>query len=479
MTEKIKTPILILLTAVLSAVISVLPVIGQGESHAYSNSTTIRPGHWELTGETFFTPVHELRQDGDLMITAKRGSDRNADDMVFEFSEASAKRKDRKTIYTVHTNEIQNSYPAGGKCKVDFTITRSAADPKHPLGNVYGSLYFADITEGDDAFGQEITVREFFARQRTKAYGPTILRHFGIGKDEGRDGSSAEKDGTDDFYYHPVCDLPRLTADGDKIWLVLEIMDGGEGLSLMRNVWEFSWIPEPEKELPEPPEEETHDPDDPEWLSFTYTGHWDLTDIRYIGTGAETETDGDISVLSERIGVDGQDIMYTYCIHGEDGKSCSGEKLAFTIPELPFDIRYYAGDTFHPEIEIFADADAKNIPGSVICSLAFADVDFASGEYGVKVTPRKWFRVGYNGQEVKTFGPMPHGETMSWRNDIQRSFLYVEGSFPEGVEDGEKIWLVFGVMDSGSGENRLYNIYEYTWTRGPDTVWLYNMPRWD
>ena len=48
--------------------------------------------------------------------------------------------------------------------------------------------------------------------------------------------------------------------------------------------------------------------------------------------------------------------------------------------------------------------------------------------------------------------------------------------FPEGGDDGEKIWLVYGVMDSEEGDQRMYNIYEYTWKNGPDTVWTYNAP---
>ena len=65
---------------------------------------------------------------------------------------------------------------------------------------------------------------------------------------------------------------------------------------------------------------------------------------------------------------------------------------------------------------------------------------------------------------------------MHWRNDLGRAYLMVEGSFPEGEKDGDKLYLVWGVMDSEDGTNRLYNIYEYTWTAGPDVVWTYNPP---
>ena len=47
---------------------------------------------------------------------------------------------------------------------------------------------------------------------------------------------------------------------------------------------------------------------------------------------------------------------------------------------------------------------------------------------------------------------------------------------PAPYAHGDKLYLVWGVMDSEDGTNRLYNIYEYTWTAGPDVVWTYNPP---
>ena len=54
--------------------------------------------------------------------------------------------------------------------------------------------------------------------------------------------------------------------------------------------------------------------------------------------------------------------------------------------------------------------------------------------------------------------------------------ILLEGSFPTGEKDGEKIYPAYGVMDGFSGNVRMYNIYEYTYTVGPVTEWVNNPP---
>ena len=169
---------------------------------------------------------------------------------------------------------------------------------------------------------------------------------------------------------------------------------------------------------------------------------------------------------AERRGVDGQDMLYFF----------EETPVTITIPEEQFADRYYAGDDNINEIEIFVSPDAGDLQTGVICSLALADVDFDTGKYGVKVSPRSWFHTGWPPEDVKSFGPLPHDDTMSWRNDLSRGYLTLSGSFPEGETDGEKIWLVYGAMDGDAGIRRMFNVYEYTWTAGPDVVWRHNMP---
>lgn len=456
----------------------------------YSDST-IRPGHWEKTGETFFDPTFESREEGGITITAARGDNSDWEDMIFEF-----KKNNKTARYTVHYDMVSDSYESGATCCPSIAIRREGGK-NAPAGTIYGALYFADINDGKDpsgtndrdAFGQKITVREYFHRKRSSVQVRTIVSRFGIGNGEGLDSSSKDDKGVEHYHFGPACSFPRLTKPGDKIWLVLDIADGGEGITGMRNVWEYTWVADPKedssasgKQAAAEPEE--HPEDSPEWIKEVYPGHWDRTDIRYIGEGKETGQDGDVLVKSCRLGVDGQEIVYSFAETGSGSGNDGLQPVRIHIPEEAFDRRCYAGDNIINELEIFASADDEasgtgltgDPAGYVICSLALADVEYDTGKYGVKVTPNTWFHTTWPEKDIKTFGPFPKNDTMHWRNDLGRAYLMVEGSFPEGEKDGDKLYLVWGVMDSEDGTNRLYNIYEYTWTAGPDVVWTYNPP---
>ena len=76
---------------------------------------------------------------------------------------------------------------------------------------------------------------------------------------------------------------------------------------------------------------------------------------------------------------------------------------------------------------------------------------------------------------IQYFKAAPSSEGGSETFDAPGRIL-LEGSFPEGKKDGEKIYLVYGVMDGFSGGVRMYNIYEYTYTMGPVTEWVNNPP---
>ena len=153
-----------------------------------------------------------------------------------------------------------------------------------------------------------------------------------------------------------------------------------------------------------------------------------------------------------------------------------GETFTVSIPDQDFEPRYYAGDYFFTQLQMFCSSGEEKPPGTVICAIGLCRAEFGAGKYGVKLTPEHWFTQGYPERSVKTFGPLPHDDTMHWRNDLPRSFISLDCEFPEGSADGEKIWLVYGVMDSLDGDNRMYNLREYTWTAGPDVVWTYNPP---
>ena len=100
----------------------------------------------------------------------------------------------------------------------------------------------------------------------------------------------------------------------------------------------------------------------------------------------------------------------------------------------------------------------------------------AAGGNKMKLTPKGYFKTGYSSPEIKTFGPIPKRDTMVWHSDAGCGYLSLDGAFPEGQKEGEKLCLVYSAMDGGSGENRMYNIYEYTWTPGETVVWIHNPP---
>ena len=43
-----------------------------------------------------------------------------------------------------------------------------------------------------------------------------------------------------------------------------------------------------------------------------------------------------------------------------------------------------------------------------------------------------------------------------------------------GNDTGDKIYLCYEATDDISGNVRMSNIYEYTYTKGPETEWVYN-----
>ncbi len=436
----------------------------------------IRPGHWEKTDEIFYAPAAEDRQKGNILIGARRPAEAGRGDMIFDFT---VTEKTNLTSRLYHNckgehaslrvngiSGIEDSYPAGGSCSPQFRIT-SQRDEDHTPGSISGSLYFADIRPGSDAFGQEVTIREYFEKRRSYSYAQELLRDFSTEERAGSSGSSQTGKDTQEIYYDAECCFPRLTSEGDKIWIVMEFSDDPEEGPVMRNVWEYTWVSDPGTPAGEDAAEE-HSENDPNWIKYVYEGHWDRTDIIYVNPGSETDADRPVRVRSERQGVDLQDIVYHYTKAGD------GSEFTVTIPEPEFQDRYYSGDEFYLDVEIYCDGDEED-RGNVICALAFADIALGEGQYGVKVTPKEYL-YGIGNETIETFGPVPHRDTMVWDSRTRRAKLFMEGCFPEGGENGEKIYLVYGSMDSESGINRLYNIHEYTWTKGPDVVWQDNPP---
>ena len=420
---------------VLAALMMLLSASPAAAETAAAGSQPVPAGHWEKT-EAISFPSGE-QQDGNFQI---------------------------------HYGNVEDRYPAGGNCRLSVTIV-CPAGKKDVSDTITGSIYLADVKEGDDAFGQQVTVREYFHKERNTTYPPFEMHNYGTGKDQGRFGGNQDRTGMKEFYYTVFCTFPRAPSEGDEICLVADVSDGTGDDPGRRNVWKYVFRADPEGPAGVPgeaQEEETHSENSPDWIRSEFPGHWDLTGISFIGGDLETGSENGTRVITRRSGVDRQDMSYTF--EGE------GETFTVSIPDQDFEPRYYAGDYFFTQLQVFCSSGEEKPPGTVICAIGLCRAEFGAGKYGVKLTPEHWFTQGYPERSVKTFGPLPHDDTMHWRNDLPRSFISLDCEFPAGSADGEKIWLVYGVMDSLDGDNRMYNLREYTWTTGPDVVWTYNPP---
>ena len=421
--------------AVLTALLMILSASPAAAETAAVGSQPVPAGHWEKT-EEISLPSGE-QQDGNFQI---------------------------------HYGNVEDRYPAGGNCRLSVTIV-CPAGKKDVSDTITGSIYLADVKEGDDAFGQQVTVREYFHKERNTTYPPFEMHNYGTGKDQGRFGGNQDRTGMKEFYYTVFCTFPRAPSEGDEICLVADVSDGTGDDPGRRNVWKYVFRADPEGPAGVPggaQEEEKHSENSPDWIRSEFPGHWDLTGISFIGGDLETGSENGTRVITRRSGVDRQDMSYTF--------EREGESFTVTIPDEDFEPRYYAGDYFFTQLQMFCSSGEEKPPGTVICAIGLCRAEFGAGKYGVKLTPEHWFTQGYPERSVKTFGPLPHDDTMHWRNDLPRSFISLDCEFPAGSADGEKIWLVYGVMDSLDGDNRMYNLREYTWTAGPDVVWTYNPP---
>ena len=421
--------------AVLTALLMLLSASPAAAETAAAGSQPVPAGHWEKT-EAISFPSGE-QQYGNFQI---------------------------------HYGNVEDRYPAGGNCRLSVTIV-CPAGKKDVSDTITGSIYLADVKEGDDAFGQQVTVREYFHKERNTTYPPFEMHNYGTGKDQGRFGGNQDRTGMKEFYYTVFCTFPRAPSEGDEICLVADVSDGTGDDPGRRNVWKYVFRADPEGPAGVPgeaQEEETHSENSPDWIRSEFPGHWDLTGISFIGGDLETGSENGTRVITRRSGVDRQDMSYTF--------EREGESFTVTIPDEDFEPRYYAGDYFFTQLQMFCSSGEEKPPGTVICAIGLCRAEFGAGKYGVKLTPEHWFTQGYPERSVKTFGPLPHDDTMHWRNDLPRSFISLDCEFPAGSADGEKIWLVYGVMDSLDGDNRMYNLREYTWTAGPDVVWTYNPP---
>ncbi len=375
--------------------------------------------------------------------------------------------------YKIRRWKFNDTYGPGGVMDVDLTF-RAEGGEALQSGKLYGSIYFADLNGSDGDLNSEIVVRDYFDKPLNTEVNPAVEMSFFGSDNDGRDGSAEEEDGDREYYYDARGTFPRLGEDGDKTYVALDILDEEKTL-ITRYLWEYTF----EVKEPEPQEEEAEEfePEEPEYYySVEHSGHWTMTDVRFVGEGTEPVRDGDVTIEAERYGVEGEVMVYTFT--GEDG---SYHRIR--IPDLHPPVFAYSGNNFYAWHDNYSYMEPEGAPGKVICSLALGDVDFDTGKYGVKVTPKYYFKAGYPSKAVEAFDCPPDPEDKDspsgFREHLHATGINLTGVFPEGEDTGDKIYLAYGVMDGFSGNVRMYNICEYTYTEGPETEWVYNPPMYD
>ena len=450
-------------------------------------------GYWKQTDVIKLDLPEDTRNNGSMDIKVTRQED-SWDRIFFEYEVTSDENfsdkkshscKGEKATFGFRYFTIDKTFPAGGYATPSWGVYYTL-DTDHFPEDVYYSFYFADVEAGDDPFGQKVKVLDYFdVRGGTLDYPVEVNRLAGTGKIRGYNEEKGKLE--DEQLFTAAGNFPKMAETGDKLYVVMDFYDGKDGELRTRDLWEYTFTDEPLGSEEEERTEEEWDElyrNDPNYEAREHDGCWDLTDIIYVGDDKENIANQDVDVKAERTGLDGQDVVYTFTVKDdiseEEGHDCTGEVRRITVPEYPFSGRYYVGGYFYAELRVFVNTDKEHTPGNIIGSVALCDVDFDTGKYGVKITPKQYFAKGYPPEEVQTFSP--DDGVMKYRgleppkgpDDTGWAFLNLEGSFPAGEEDGEKIYLVYGLMDDIAGDIRMYNIYEYTYREGPVTEWVYN-----
>ena len=195
---------------------------------------------------------------------------------------------------------------------------------------------------------------------------------------------------------------------------------------------------------------------------YTYEepGRWERTDMLYFGPLEETLQVGGLTisaVWTENY----KDMVYTFT-------ATNGAQSQFTVTPYWIDDFYYSGNTLSAGVNIVHEAEPSDMPGDVICSLAFADLKLGTGDYGFEPTVR-WYCKTMKGEEVRQFS-IHENMIESSGSDGKKFYFDPRGEFPVGEEDGEKIYLLFGTMDDQSGDMRMFTAYEYTWKDEPEII---------
>ena len=117
------------------------------------------------------------------------------------------------------------------------------------------------------------------------------------------------------------------------------------------------------------------------------------------------------------------------------------------------------------------------------CSVYFADIEENGGsgdEFGQKVTVKKYFTKGGVNPDpsVEMKEVRRNSAAMDSKDDTSSKYGSAEydykptAEFPEGTQEGERLYLVIDSEDDFDAGVRFRSYWEYTWVNGPEEEFI-------
>ena len=209
---------------------------------------TLQEFRWKKTDERYLEPTIETRQEDPFEISAQHGQ--NPEAFVFSFDvvkKANYSRfpfhncKGETVAFNINCSDFADSYKAGETCAPTLKWYWIHFDSNHTPGEVFGAFYFADIEEnGNDPFGQKVTVRQYFTKGGLEPDDTYEMQYFGRNT-YGRDRIGNKDSLETEYIFCPTAKFPQGRKEGEKLYIVYETEDGFSGETKMRNIYEFTW----------------------------------------------------------------------------------------------------------------------------------------------------------------------------------------------------------------------------------------------
>ncbi len=211
--------------------------------------------HWQKTDAQYLGPTKDYEVSGPIGITANHGQ--NDKDMVYSFEviqkyNASGKplhncRGEVSWINVNYYDGIEDYYEPG-ETSMPHINFRCNYDRKHTPGDVVCSISLADIGEGNDPFGQKVTVKDHFYKGGSRPDPSLKMDHF-MRNDETMDSKKGwdSKYGTAEYDFYPAAEFPEGKKEGEKLYIVLDVTDDHGGDVLFRSYWEYTWVNAPKE----------------------------------------------------------------------------------------------------------------------------------------------------------------------------------------------------------------------------------------